>query len=104
MKPEEHTAIINQVLENLADQGKVSTLLASLSKDYNDTLATVETATKTAEKLTTDNENLRKANYDLFAQLGQQAQTKPNTPPATNNDENKPLTFDALFDKDGNLI
>jgi regulator of replication initiation timing len=102
-KPEEHTAIINQILENHTDQAQVSTLLAQLSKDYTETITEVETAKNTATKLTTDNENLRKANYDLFAQLGQRLPQKTETTPQPNTD-NKALSYEALFDKDGNLL
>jgi regulator of replication initiation timing len=101
-KPEEHTSIISQILENHTDQAKVSTLLAQLSKDYTDTISEVETAKKTADKLTVDNENLRKANYELFANLGQQVKQKPD-PLQQQQEENKAPSYEDLFDKDGNL-
>jgi hypothetical protein len=62
LKPEEFKAKTAEILQNLTDQGKVSTLLAELAEHNDDAAAELTTATSTATKLTTDNEKLRAAN------------------------------------------
>jgi hypothetical protein len=99
MKPEEFTAKVNEVLQNLADQAKVSTILAELTDDYNNVAVETATAKTTAEKLTADNEKLRQANMSLFLKVGEQ---KTNTEEKKQNEDTTPK-FENLFDENGNL-
>lgn len=98
MKPEEFKAKADEILSNLTDQAKVSTLLAELTEDYNTETVIKSTATTTAEKLTADNEKLREANMKLFLSVGEKAQAD-----VIKKDEPTTPTFDALFDDKGNL-
>jgi hypothetical protein len=104
MTQEEHTQLIQEIGANLTDQTKVTNLLTRLSTDYIETL-------ENATKLTTDNETLSSAvkkakedNMELFLQVGsskkqiEEEATKPETKP----EENK-LSYDDLFDENGNL-
>jgi regulator of replication initiation timing len=99
MKPEEFTAKVQEVLQNLTDQAKVSTILAELTEDYNSVAVETTTAKTTAEKLTADNEKLRQANMNLFLKVGE------NKKPDDTNKKPEDTTpkFEDLFDEKGNL-
>lgn len=101
MKPEEFKAKTAEILQNLGDQAKVSTILAELTTDYDATMVDISTAKTTAEKLTADNEKLRQANLDLFLKVGS---SKPETKPDNikPDGDNTPKIED-LFDDKGNL-
>ena len=98
MKPEEFKAKTAEILANLDDQAKVSTILAELTEDYDNETATKTDAMTTAEKLTADNEKLRAANMSLFLKVGEQQ-------PAEDEKklEDTTPTYEDLFDDDGNL-
>lgn len=98
MKPEEFKAKATEILGNLSDQAKVSTLLAELTDDYDKEVVEKTTALTTAEKLTADNEKLRQANMSLFLKVGEQ---KPeDTKKAV---EDTTPKYEDLFDAEGNL-
>jgi len=107
MLAEEHTKLIQDIAQNLTDPVKVTAFLATLSKDYTETLGKIETLPKTIA----DNEILRKANMDLFLQVGSQAKTtdKPIEKveeiidPTKNKPDDK-LKYEALFNDKGGLI
>ena len=98
MKPEEFKAKTAEILANLDDQAKVSTLLAELTEDYDAETAVKTTAMTTAEKLTADNEKLRAANMSLFLKGGEQ-----NPAEDEKKLEDTTPTYEDLFDADGNL-
>lgn len=98
MKPEEFNAKTQEILTNLTDQAKVSTILTELVEDYNTVTATTETATATSQKLTADNEKLRQANMNLFLKVGETKKEEE-----TKQDEDNKPTFEDLFDENGNL-
>ena len=98
VKPEEFNAKTQEILNNLTDQAKVSTVLSELIEDYNTVTAETETAKTTAQKLTADNEKLRQANMNLFLKVGE---TKKEEQPKP--DEDKIPKFEDLFDENGNL-
>lgn len=98
MKPEEFNAKTQEILSNLTDQAKVSTVLSELIEDYNTVTAEMETARATAEKLTADNEKLRQANMNLFLKVGETKKEEE-----TKQDEDNKPTFEDLFDENGNL-
>lgn len=98
MKPEEFNAKTQEILSNLTDQAKVSTVLSELIEDYNTVTAETETARTTAEKLTADNEKLRQANMNLFLKVGETKKEEE-----TKQDEDNKPTFEDLFDENGNL-
>src|SRR5574343_1077684 len=80
VKPEEFNAKTQEILNNLTDQAKVSTVMSELIEDYNNVTAETETAKTTAQKLTADNEKLRQANMSLFLKVGEtkkEEETKP---------------------------
>lgn len=97
MKPEDFKAKTDEILQNLSDQAKVSTILAELKEDYDAVSVETTTAKTTAQKLTDDNEKLRQANMSLFLKVGEtkpQEQKKP---------EDTTPKFGDLFDEKGNL-
>lgn len=97
-KPEEFKSKTAEILANLNDQAKVSTILAELTEHNDAAVVEVTTNKTTAETLTADNEKLRRANMTLFLKVGE---TKPadNTKPT----EDTTPKYEDLFDKDGNL-
>jgi FtsZ-binding cell division protein ZapB len=97
LKPEEFKAKTEEILANLTDQAKVSTLLTELTEHNDDAVTEVTTATQTAEKLTADNEKLRSANMNLFLKIGDQ---KPAEQPKP---QDKTPSYEDLFDENGNL-
>lgn len=102
MKPEEFSAKTQEIVANITDQGKVTTVLAELIEDYNKVAVEIATATTTATQLKEDNEKLRKANLDLFLQIGTPATNTNNTNTNTGKENNTP-TYESLFDEKGNI-
>jgi hypothetical protein len=99
LKPEEFKAKTMEILSNLTDQAKVSTLLAELTEHNDDAVVEVTTAKTTSEKLTADNEKLRAANMSLFLKVGEQ---KPTDTIQTKPQDTRPK-YEDLFDDKGNL-
>jgi uncharacterized protein YllA (UPF0747 family) len=99
LKPEDFKAKTGEILANLTDQSKVSTILAELVEDYDKETNEKTTLKSTSEKLTADNEKLRAANMTLFLKVGE---TKPADTGVNKPVDNTPKYTD-LFDKDGNL-
>ena len=97
MKPEEFNLKVQEVLQNLTDQAKVSTILSELTDDYNNVSVETTTAKATSLKLTEDNEKLRNANMTLFLKVGE---VKPEE---RKEEENNIPKFEDLFDAKGNL-
>jgi hypothetical protein len=98
LKPEEFKAKTAEILQNLTDQAKVSTLLAELTEHNDDFVVESTTNKTTAEKLTADNEKLRQANMTLFLKVGEQKPNEDKKPPADQTPK-----YEDLFDADGNL-
>jgi hypothetical protein len=97
-KPEEFKAKTAEIMQNLTDQAKVSTILAELAEDKDETVVEFTTAKTTADKLTADNEKLRQANMQLFLKVGEVKPIDDKKPP-----EDKTPKFEDLFDDKGNL-
>lgn len=98
LKPEEFKAKTEEILANLTDQAKVSTLLAELAEHNDESSVSLTTATTTATKLTADNEKLRQANLDLFLKVGTQKPAEDIKKP-----EDTTPQYEDLFDENGNL-
>ncbi len=98
MKPEDFKAKTTEILSNLTDQAKVSTILAELTADYDNVAVETNTAKTTAEKLTEDNEKLRQANMQLFLKVGE-----PKKETEIKQTEETKLSYKNLFDENGNL-
>jgi hypothetical protein len=98
LKPEEVKAKAAEILANLSDQAKVSTILAELTEHNDDFVSEFTTTKTTADKLTADNEKLRQANMSLFLKVGEQKPAEQPKPA-----EDKTPKYEDLFDKDGNL-
>lgn len=99
LKPEEFKAKTAEILENLSDQAKVSTLLAELTEHNDEFVVEATAAQTTAEKLTADNEKLRQANMSLFLKVGDQKPADKDQKPAADTTPK----FEDLFDDQGNL-
>lgn len=106
MKLEDHTQIVNEILGNLSDQGKVSELLLKLTEDNKTIESSLLDINTKLENTTSDNESLRKANNKLFIQLGSSEPAPPNNPKAdeSSDQDNIDLTFESLFNDKGELI
>lgn len=104
MTREEHKAAVDSIMRMIASehQAAASEILSGLTTDYEQTLTQHETAQSNVQRLTSDNEALRSANMQLFLKVGNTNPTTPtNTTPET--PEEKPLSFDDLFDENGGL-
>lgn len=99
MKPEEFKAKVTEIMANLTDQGKVSTILADLTVDYDNVISTTEEANTKAAQLAADNESLRKSNMKLFTAMG----SVPEKTTLPNDDEPKPVDWASLVNADGTL-
>lgn len=106
MEREEHKKKLEEVLNNLQDQGKVTEILAELTQDYSELSANIETLNNTNKKLVDDAESLRNANMKLFLQIGntpQKEEEKPTPDPVPEVEEPKKLNFEDLFNEKGGL-
>lgn len=108
MTRDEHRAAIQQLHGMIAPEhvAAASALLTNLSDDYGATLTTSEQATANVTRLTEENDKLLKANGRLFMQVGQTKQEshKEDKPEQKEEQEENKLTFEALFNKEGELI
>ena len=98
LKPEEFKAKTKEILENLSDQAKVSTLLTELTEHNDEIVVDFTTATTQSEQLTTDNEKLRQANMNLFLKIGTDKKEDPQ-----HQEEDTTPKFEDLFDENGEL-
>lgn len=107
MTRDEHKAEIQKLFGMIAPdhQAAASEILNGLSNDYETTQNTLDNANANVQTLTQNNENLRAANTKLFLQLGStpKPEDKPGKNPPPTQDE-KPLTFESLFNEKGDLI
>lgn len=108
MKIEEHTQLIQDIMTNIADPTKVTTLLADLSKDYGEISTTIKDYETKVPLMEKDMEDIRRANMKLFQQVGAPPQDNPtdDKPPVDKPIENKPPVdpFKNLFNEKGELI
>lgn len=100
MKAEEFKAKGAEILSNLSDQGKASTILTELATEYDNTTAAREAAEAKAAQLMADNEQLRAANMKLFLSHGSVPAAKPIT---DDDDKPKPVDWSAFVDEKGRL-
>lgn len=108
MKREEHKTKLQEILNNLTDQGKVTELLAELTSDYEVVSSQLETLQESNTTLSKDAESLRSANMKLFLQIGtkEDKQDENLNNESLNDDaslDNKKLSFNDLFDEKGGL-
>lgn len=103
MKKEEHKSKLEEVLNNLQDQGKVTEILAEITNDYEDITTKLDTFASTNEKLTQDAESLRAANMKLFLQIGSTPKPEDIKPEPEPDAPKEKKTFENLFDEKGGL-
>lgn len=99
MTLEEHAALISNVLNNLAEQGTVSELLTQISEDYAETTAALNAAQAENETLKAEVENLKENNMKLFLKVTQPIKDSEAEEP----EGNEEVSFDELFDENGEL-
>lgn len=108
MTRDEHKQIVTDMLKLVTpeNQASASEMLAKLTTDYEETLTGLETANASVTKLTSDFENLRRVNADLFLQVGNTKKTihEEENNNDDNDDEENKMTFEALFNEKGDLI
>jgi hypothetical protein len=101
MKAEEYSQLIQDILSNLQDQGKVSDLLATLTTDYTETLTSINNLTTEKETLTKHNESLKNVNNKIMLQLGNLG--TGGTPEPTPKSQETELKYESLFNEKGEL-
>lgn len=99
MTLEEHAALISNILNNLAEQGTVSELLTQISEDYAETTAALNAAQAENETLKAEVENLKENNMKLFLKVTQPIKDSEAEEP----EGNEEVSFDELFDENGEL-
>lgn len=65
----EHDSLLTELMET-EDSSRRVEIGSTLRADYNDVVTTSETATKSIEELTKQNEDVRLANSKLWRQVG----------------------------------
>ena len=65
----EHDSLLTELMET-EDSSRRVEIGSALRADYNDVVTTSETATKSIEELTKQNEDVRLANSKLWRQVG----------------------------------
>jgi hypothetical protein len=98
MKPEEFKAKLNEAMQNLSDQAKVTEIFTELTTDYDTVHVETTTAKETATKLTADNESLRKVNMDMFLKVGANVKEAEQQ-----KEEDTTPKFEDLFNEKGEL-
>ena len=99
MTLEEHAALISNILNNLAEQGTVSELLTQISEDYAETTAALNAAQAENETLKAEVDNLKENNMKLFLKVTQPIKDSEAEEP----EGNEEVSFDELFDENGEL-
>lgn len=98
MTIEAHSALVSQILENIADQATVSTLLSQLSDDYVNTISALTSSQQETENLKQEVSNLKESNMQLFLKV-----TQPATQDEDEEDNDEELKFEDLFNENGEL-
>ena len=91
----------NDVLNNLSNQGEVSVILTDLNNNFKDVLSQNKSLQDEVNTLKEDRENLRKANMDLFLQVGSKSKENSQQSNINNENEDEKLSYDDLFDEKG---
>lgn len=105
MTKEEFTQKIQEITDNLSDQGKVTSVLTELYSEYEKVFDENENTKTLNDTLTTKNQELKEYNLELFMKVGKQEDTtKTNTSLNENGegDGKEPtLKFEDLFNEKG---
>lgn len=106
---EEHNGITKQILENLSSQGTVSEFLTQLTDNYAEIVTTNEnfenlnnTLNSKIEQLEENIKQLKDSNMKLFLQVTQIPEKKEDNPDDEDS-KKETLTFEELFDENGQL-
>lgn len=104
MTKEEFTQKIQEITENLSDQGKVTSTLTELYTEYEKIFDENESTKTLNETLTTKNQELKDYNLELFMKVGKQDKGDNNTSLNENgggDDKEPTLKFEDLFNEKG---
>jgi hypothetical protein len=104
MKRNEYQNMMDKLRTQHTDPGTVSEIITSLSADYEIEQTSREAAEIKAAQLAEENKNLQKANLTLLVKFGVTANKQQDAAGSFKTDDDEPdLTFEALFDAEGNL-
>lgn len=95
---------LNQLLQMIDNEcyPDASEIYTQLCEHYTETATNLETAVANAAKLTESVEKLRKVNGSLLLKVGHKAEPEPET--VSNEELEKVLKFEDLFNEKGELI
>jgi regulator of replication initiation timing len=98
--------MINDILGNLNDQGKISEILQDFRTDYTGTLTEHATLSKSVEDLTKNNESLKTVNNKIMLQLGDVSTIvgKEKEQKEEQEEQSKEEPYTSLFNENGELI
>jgi regulator of replication initiation timing len=104
---EQANQMINDILGNLNDQGKVSEILQDFRTDYTGTLTEHANLSTSVEELTRNNESLKNVNNKIMLQLGDVSsivgKEKEQKEEQEKEEQENELTYENLFNEKGEL-
>jgi regulator of replication initiation timing len=104
---EQANQMINDILGNLNDQGKVSEILQDFRTDYTGTLTEHAILSQSVEDLTKNNESLKTVNNKIMLQLGDVStivgKEKEQKEEQEKEEQENELTYENLFNEKGEL-
>lgn len=104
MTKEEFKLAMEDITNNLSDQGKVTSTLANLYNNYETIYDEKETISTLNKDLKKENADLKAYNFDLFRQVGQQNKEMENTSSKElQDDKEEVLSYEDLFNEKGEL-
>lgn len=98
MTKEEHETLLQSLKENIDDKDKIIDIIDNLKTDYVEQLNQIENLTKENTETKTKNNELLEQNMKLFLRVGATKKEAEQTKEENN------LTFESLFDTNGELI
>lgn len=102
MTKEEFTNKIQEITDNLSDQGKVTATLTELYTEYEKVFDENENNKTLNETLTSKNQELKDYNLELFMKVGKQDSSDNKTSSSAQDDKDEPkLKFEDLFNEKG---
>lgn len=95
MKIEDYNKLMNDLKENLTDEGKATGIMSELIQDYQNVQNELSSLNTINEDLKNKNSSLQETNCNLFLKLTSE---KKEVSPEGINGENKPKISDLKFE------
>lgn len=103
MTEQEFLELYQNMVANITDQSVISEGLTRIQEHINNSFVNVNKLNSDLEKLTGDNENLRRVNMDFMLRLGSTNNNDPEPPTPPTPDNGDGIKIEDLFDEKGGL-